>query len=225
MPRHVDAVKPDAADVDRKEADQIAADMARGPQRQRHLRIAETAVTFLDQRLLQLAGLDQIAVDRIVERLQLAQRRGELAVLLLHRMFHGQDAFARGQPRPQFVAVHRFRQKIIGAALQPLGDVMLFRLRGEQDEIAIALARHGAEPVAEFDPRHARHHPVGQHEIGLDPGADFQRLFRRPRLQHLVSRARQLRGQDATLHLAVIHHQNPPQRGVGLGNGRRVWAV
>jgi hypothetical protein len=52
--------------------------------------------------LLQLARLDQVAVQRIIDTLQFGQRRAQQAVLVMQFALHFQQAFARLHPGPQF---------------------------------------------------------------------------------------------------------------------------
>ncbi len=52
MPRDVDGIERDAARVDLETADEIAADMARGPEQNRRRLGAEPALAVAHQRLL-----------------------------------------------------------------------------------------------------------------------------------------------------------------------------
>jgi hypothetical protein len=113
------AKQADAVAADREEAHQIAADMARGAQQQRDPRRPETAVALAHQRLLQLARLHEVAVERVMHRLQPGQRVADEPVLFLQLALHPQDALAGGDAGAQLVGVDRLGQEVVGALPRP----------------------------------------------------------------------------------------------------------
>ena len=209
MARHVDRIKPQPARPSRKEPDQIAPDMPRRPQHQRQLPGAELLVPLPQQGLLQLLGLDQVAVERVVDPLQLVQRFGDQIVLLLELGLHVKNAFARLHAGAQFVGVHRLGQEIVGPAVEPARHLSLLALGGQQDEIAVPVAANLPEGLAEFQTGHARHHPVAEHHVGQLRSGKLHRLLARGRLDHVIAPAMQRGRQDLALQLAVIDHQHP----------------
>jgi hypothetical protein len=225
MARDIDRPHRDAPLVDAKAADQIAAHMARRADHHRHLCRAIVAQSVAQQRLLQLAGLDQIAFNRIVDALQRTQRLRHQTVLLDQFRLHRKNAHARPEPRIQFLGTDRLGYKIVGPRLQPAGDLGLFRFRGEQDEIAVSLAGsfawQGAEALAELDAGHPLHHPVRQDDVDRDGSTKRQRLLGRGGFPHIIAPAAKIDGQQPPLRPAVVDNQNarrfrPPVGNFGL---------
>ena len=104
MPRDIQREKPHPAGIDREKTDQIAADMTGRAHQQGQVEIAETAMAFAHQPLLQALRLAHVAVDGGLGFAQLVQRLLELRIGVAQALFHAQDAFAGRQPRQQFGA-------------------------------------------------------------------------------------------------------------------------
>ena len=224
MARHVQRVDPDAGGIYGEETHQIAADMARGLQQKRDLHRPELAEPFAHQALLQLARLDQVAVDGIVDQPQFGQRLGQQAVVVGQLPLHADDAVPGRDPGAQFIAGDGLGQEIVGAAIKAMGDLRRFGLGGQEDEIGIAFMLLRPKRPAEIQPAEPRHDPVRYDDIGGAFGAKRQRFLDRGGLGHLIAGAGKLRRQDLALDAAVIDdHHAPRRRGGGIGRrGRRI---
>lgn len=210
MPRDIQREKPDPAGIDREKADQIAADMTGRAHQQRKVEIAETAMAFPHQALLQALRLAHVAVDGGLGFAQLVQRLLELGIGIAQALFHAQDAFAGRQPRQQFRTRDRLGQEFIGPRPQPFGNVLLVVARGQQDEIAVFVGLHVAELATELQPALARDDPVGNDDVGTPLKADGHGLIAVLGLDHMIAGADQLHGERAPLGPAVIDQQDHP---------------
>ena len=77
MARNINSIDTDSLRRDYETAHQITPDMARGAQQQRGRSRTEIPKPVADKGLLQLARLNQIAVERIIKFLQFTQGRPE----------------------------------------------------------------------------------------------------------------------------------------------------
>ena len=209
---HVERKETDPFDARGKEPDQIATHMPAGFQKQRHLGRAEGAEPFPHQRLLEPARLCQIAVDQVVKPAQFPQGRLQGAVAVTQGFLHPQDAFAGGDARAQLCRIDGLGKVIVGPHVQPARNLGLFAAPGQQDEIAITVARQGAEGTAELRPAHPRHHPVADHHVYPPGSAQGQRLLPTRSLHHRIAPTGQEGRDDAALQPAVVHDQDAAGR-------------
>ena len=77
-----------------------------------------------------------------------------------------QNAFANAQTRPQFVAVERFRQVVIGSRIKGAHQVLASIFRGDQKDVSVCAALVGADSAAELQAVDFRHHPVQDQKLG-----------------------------------------------------------
>lgn len=141
MAGHIDGENAGTFVIDMEKPDQIAADLATGPQQQRQIEIAQPGTAFAHKSLLQLARLGQIAGHFILRGMQLFQRLLQHGIAGAQILFEMQNAFAGGQPGKQFGAGNGLGQKIVGPRFQPIGDIGLIGFRCQQHEIAISFPR------------------------------------------------------------------------------------
>jgi hypothetical protein len=148
--RHIDAVEADVPRSRRKHPHQVAADMPARLQKQTDMRGIVPRIQMRDQRFLDLLGLHQVLVDAVEGSAQLPQRVRDDAVLFLHFPLHADDPVPGGDTGPQFGRIDRFRQEIVRTRIQAFGDVVLFALRGQQNEIDVSILRPHPECTAEL---------------------------------------------------------------------------
>ena len=138
------------------------------------------------------------------------QLRAQRAVLL-----HQRALLERLAHRAHHVgALDRLGDEVVGPLLHGLDRVLDGAVGGHQD--GLGLGRDAPARLEQIDPRHARHHQIGQqHRDRLAP-QDLQRLAAAaPRSARAATPSRRSwqRIDDARL---VVHHQN---RGQGLARG------
>ena len=127
------------------------------------------AITAYRQQTLQLLDLGECVL--------------QFAHLFAEPMLETEDAASDLQPCPQLLAVERFGDIVVGAAVQSGDHVGLGRPRRHQDDIQVRQRRRCADLVAQFQTVEAGHHPVEQRQ-------------RHPLALQSVPRGRSVNGHD-----------------------------
>ena len=123
---------------------------------------------------------------------------GAAAQLVGHRL----EPYEAAHPREQGGVVDGLRQEVVGARLEPRGDVGSFAARGQQDEESIAGSRHVPVFPAQIDARAAAQQPVRQDHVRRRLTAQPQRGVAVGRFDHAVPGAFQLDAHQAAMRAA-----------------------
>ena len=83
---------------------------------------------------------------------------------LPHLLLQRDDALARLEPRRQLVGVDRLGHEIVDAGVERLEDLLLARLRGEQEHVGVDRPVGRTQPAAQFEPVDVGHAPVGHQQ-------------------------------------------------------------
>ncbi len=141
MPRHVNRIDGNLAVSRPEEADEIATNMAGRLEQKRDCGRAKIPKPITHQRLLHLARLVEITVERIVEAADFFQRHRDQPVLVAQFPFHLEHPVAGIDPGAQLFGIDRFAQKIVRPNIKPLCHRAFLALRGQQDEIDVSVQR------------------------------------------------------------------------------------
>ena len=116
----------------------------------------------LDPVVLGVADLLAVHADR-----QQPLQGPDVVDLLLQAGFELNDPFAGLEPHEEFVLVERLGEEIVRSGADPLDDVLLGGLAGQDDDVHVRRHRRGPDPAHQIDSAHARHLPVGDEDLDL----------------------------------------------------------
>jgi hypothetical protein len=133
----------------------------------------------------------------------LLELRVELLDLVLQRL----DVQQALHPAEQLAPVDRLGEEVVGARLEAL-DALGRLGRGDEDHGKKRGLRIRPQPAAELVAVHARHHDVGDYEVGRAGAHRLERLFAVERDLDLVAEIAQQSRHQLGVGALVVHHED-----------------
>ena len=154
----------------------------------------------------QIQGLDPPLESGLVGLAQLSQGRFQPGVLVAQFAVAAQ-ARDRAHARPEFGAVEGLGDEVVGPGLDPLEPGAPVLQRGDHEHRNLGQVLGGAQPPADLEAVHARHHHVEQDHVRLHGCGPFQRLRPVAGLVQFVAFGLQRIDQRLPRRGVVVHDQ------------------